>query len=70
MKPRKPVEQRISEEFDAALYDLSEGRQGVRENRRRIKKRMSKVGRLIGKDELKNALEEDDDADETEFGRD
>jgi hypothetical protein len=60
MKPRKPVETRIREEFDAALLDMSEGRQGVRANRRRIKKRMSKVGRLIGQAELEEALDSDD----------
>jgi hypothetical protein len=40
---------------------MSEGRQGVRENRRRIKKRMSKTSRLIGQEELRNAIEESDD---------
>lgn len=60
MKPRIPREARIRKDFEDALLDMSEGRQGVRENRRRIKKRMSKTSRLINQAELKAALDEDD----------
>ncbi len=60
MKPRIPKESRIRKDFDDALLDMSEGRQGVRENRRRIKKQMAKTSRLINQSELKTALDEAD----------
>ncbi len=59
MKHRNKKEYHIKKAFDAAALDFSEGRQKMRENRRRIKKRMSKASRQIDKQELTAEFESD-----------